>query len=584
MSDINARRWTDALLGASLFAIAPLVFQGVHLRSRPGPAQEVWLDYLRSIISLDTSFRRLPASVSEERLLGGMDLAATLSLGKLVHRDGILAECDGDVVITPMADRMDLNTVCTLASAFDMKQVRIEKESASATLPASFALIAIDEHDENDNKIHPILYDRLSICLDLEGFSLNDLSIEGFSAEQIESARRVYPSVKIKEASQEVIVGLGLRMGLVSLRPIIFASGVACAHAALSGRMEVEENDLLVAARLVLLPRATVLPDRESAEDEIPPEMQEQSNLEDNINEDKSVEKPLEDRVMDAVIAEIPADLLAQIRSGQPKAARGAKEGKAGDIVIAKRRGRPAGVRRSPGANGQRLNIIETLRAAAPLQRLRHKSNNAGRVRVLRDDFRYTRFKHQSETTVIFVVDASGSSALHRLAEIKGAVQIVLAECYVRRDEIALISFRGKGAELLLPPTRSLVRAKRQLIGLPGGGGTPLASGLQSAALIADGARRKGRIPVIVVMTDGSANVALDGKGGRSQAEADALNTARMISASGINALMIDTANRPREQAKKIAEAMQGSYLPLPHAKSEGVANAVKTAVSGDFV
>ena len=113
----------------------------------------------------------------------------------------------------------------------------------------------------------------MSICLDLEGFSLNDLSIEGFSAEQIESARGVYPSVKIKETSQEVIVGLGLRMGLVSLRPIIFASGVACAHAALSGRMEVEENDLLAAARLVLLPRATVLPDRESAEDEIPPEI-----------------------------------------------------------------------------------------------------------------------------------------------------------------------------------------------------------------------------------------------------------------------------------------------------------------------
>ena len=583
MSNVNERRWTDALLGASLFAIAPLEFQGVHLRSRPGPAQEVWFDYLRSIISPDTSFRRLPASVSGERLLGGMDLAATLSLGKLVHRDGILVECDGDVVITPMADRMDLNTVCILASAFDMKQVRIERESTPATLPARFALVAIDEHDENDNKIHPILYDRLSICLDLEGFSLNDLSIEGFSVEQIETARALYPSVKIKEASQEVIVGLGLQMGVISLRPIIFASGVACAHAALSGRIEVAENDLLAATRLVLLPRATVLPDLQSTEDEIPPQTQEQSNLKDNTNEDKSLEKPIEDRVMDAVIAEIPADLLAQIQSGQPKAARGAREGNAGDIVIAKRGGRPAGVRRSGGDNGQRLNIIETLRAAAPLQRLRNKGNSAGRIRVLRDDFRYTRFKHQSETTVIFVVDASGSSALHRLAEIKGAVQIVLAECYVRRDEIALISFRGKGAELLLPPTRSLVRAKRQLIGLPGGGGTPLASGLQSAALIADGVRRKGRIPIIVLMTDGSANVALDGKGGRSKAEADALNAAKMIFLSGISALMIDTATRPREQAKKIAEAMQGTYLPLPHAKSEGVASAVKKTISGDF-
>ena len=115
------------------------------------------------------------------------------------------------------------------------------------------------------------------------------------------------------------------------------------------------------------------------------------------------------------------------------------------------------------------------------------------------------------ETTTIFVVDASGSAALHRLAEAKGAVELLLADCYIRRDQVALIAFRGSAAELLLPPTRSLARAKRSLAGLPGGGGTPLAAGLDAAFALSDSIRRKGQTPTVIVLTDGRANIARDG-------------------------------------------------------------------------
>ena len=88
---------------------------------------------------------------------------------------------------------------------------------------------------------------------------------------------------------------------------------------------------------------------------------------------------------------------------------------------------------------------------------------------------------------------------MHRLGEAKGAVELLLADCYVRRDQVALLAFRGQGATLLLPPTGSLLRAKRSLAGLPGGGPTPLAAGIEAAVTLAGTIRRAGRTPVITL-------------------------------------------------------------------------------------
>ena len=133
-------------------------------------------------------------------------------------------------------------------------------------------------------------------------------------------------------------------------------------------------------------------------------------------------------------------------------------------------RGRPAGVRQGRPHAGARLHLIETLRAAAPWQKLRRNAMpdapNDLLVRV--EDFRLRRHVERAQTTTIFVLDASGSSALNRLAEAKGAIELLLADCYVRRDRVAVIAFRSRSADLLLPPTRSLTRAKRCLAALPG--------------------------------------------------------------------------------------------------------------------
>jgi len=222
---------------------------------------------------------------------------------------------------------------------------------------------------------------------------------------------------------------------------------------------------------------------------------------------------------------------------------------------------------------------MATLRCAAPWQRQRRARSSVPRSGVLVhvEDFRVTQFTQRSETATLFVLDASGSSAMSRLAEVKGAIELLLAQCYVRRDQVAVLAFRGRGAQLLLPPTRSLVRAKRSLAQLPGGGATPLASGLDLARQLAEQLRRRGLAPTVVVLTDGHANIARDGSGGRQQAEADALLAARLLHYAGFKALLIDTARRPQPLARSLAEAMQARYLPLPYADARTLLSAVQS-------
>jgi magnesium chelatase subunit D len=243
-------------------------------------------------------------------------------------------------------------------------------------------------------------------------------------------------------------------------------------------------------------------------------------------------------------------------------------------------RGRPAGTRAGEPRAGARLNLVETLRTAAPWQPLRRraKGGDPRRVEVRREDFRITRFKQRSPSTTLFAVDASGSAALHRLAEAKGAVELLLADCYVRRDQVALVAFRGTGAEMLLPPTRSLTRARRCLAALPGGGGTPLATGLDVSLELVLQLERRGESVTLVVLTDGRANIARDGQPGRARAGQDAIEAARRLRARSLASLVVDTAPRPEPFAQQLAAEMGALYLPLPHADAARLSRAVQAA------
>ena len=315
-------------------------------------------------------------------------------------------------------------------------------------------------------------------------------------------------------------------------------------------------------------------PPPEPPDDTPPPETQ---------SEDRDRPAELDDVVLEAARAAIPAGLLAQLlaQSGRMRAR---AAGKAGQFQKAATRGRIIGSKAGELRGGARLDVVETLRMAAPWQRLRRRepglADRAGII-VRRDDFRVARYRQRSETATLFVVDASGSSALQRLAEAKGAVRLLLAECYIRRDEVALIAFRRTEAELVLPPTRSLVAAERALASLPGGGATPLATAIAAAAALADAVRRKGRTPAIVFMTDGRANIDRDGQPGRAKAQADALAAAAALRGTGVSTLLVDTSPQPQPQAAEVSAAMGARYVPLPHADAAGIGRAVNALLPG---
>ena len=224
---------------------------------------------------------------------------------------------------------------------------------------------------------------------------------------------------------------------------------------------------------------------------------------------------------------------------------------------------------------GARLDLLDTLRAAAPWQKLRAAGEDTGRLRIRKDDFRIRRYVQRAELTTILVVDASGSTAFQRLAEAKGAVEPLLAQAYVARARVALIAFHHGEASLLLPPTRSLTRAKRLLADLPGGGGTPFASAIDLSLAVAVAEKSKQRTPMLVFLTDGRANIDRAGQPGRQAADRDALAAAKRVAQYGVRALFIDTSPRPQAGADRFAQAMRGSYASLPFVQSGRLADLV---------
>ena len=574
-------------LALLLLAVEPRL-RGIAFAGPAGSGKSALLHGLAALLP-DLPFEMLPLGSDEEALLGGLDLEATLARGARVVRHGLLARADGGLLAAEDCNLLPEGTVNLLLGALDAGEVRIEREGLSLRSPCRLRLVATFDPAEGPPRAH--LLDRVGLIVPLPRLApagargeivrrhlspAADLWEEDLAVlrDVIAVARESLGDIRLSEPQARELTRAAVALGVQGHRADLFAQLAARASAALALRDAVQREDLELAVRLVLVPRATQQPTAPPTEPppatETPPQSSEDSPPDPPTEPPADGDVELTEEVLAALAIDLP-DVLATLPF---RSARGGRSGSRGSTDGT--RGRH--VTSVPGTPREgRLDVIATLRAAARWQRLR--PHGVRRVVVRGEDIRIKRFRDKAGALFVFAVDASGSMALNRMRQAKGAVHALLEKAYVNRDRVALMSFRGQGAELLLPPTGSVELLRRAVDQIPTGGGTPLAATLVAALEVAQQARRRGlHNVVLVLLTDARANVGL--KADRAGVEDELRQLALLTAASGLKALVIDTQRSYLSQgsAQKLATWLGGQYLYLPGASGATIAAAAQSA------
>jgi magnesium chelatase subunit D len=248
---------SDALLAAALFAVDPVGTGGIAVRGRWGPVRDEWLAALVALMPERTPVRRVPSGITDDRLLGGLDLAATLQARRPVIERGLLAEADGGIILLPMAERLTSSAVARLTAVLDTGEVVVERDGIAARHAARLGVVAFDEGIGQDERLPPPLADRLAFAIDLNDSDIED---SAWSRADVEDARAALAGVEADERMATALCEAALALGIDSIRAPLRALCAARAHAALRGASSVDDGDAAIAARLVLAPRATRLP------------------------------------------------------------------------------------------------------------------------------------------------------------------------------------------------------------------------------------------------------------------------------------------------------------------------------------
>ncbi|MEU5578175.1 putative cobaltochelatase [Streptomyces huasconensis] len=579
----------------------------------------------------------LPVGASEDRLVGALDIERALAEGVKAFEPGLLADAHRGILYVDEVNLLHDHLVDLLLDAAAMGASYVEREGVSVRHAARFLLVGtmnpeegelrpqlldrfgltveVAASRETDQRVE-VVRRRLAYDDDPEAFAARFAEDEAALRERVVAARALLPQVNLGDGALRQIAATCAAFEVDGMRADIVMARTATALAAWAGRTEVGSEDVRQAALLALPHRRRRNPfdapgldedkldetleearDDEASEAPEPPEddpdgggpgdgggggQPPQGGGPDTPDLPSQQQGPGSD---DAPAAPQEPAPTAGPGAGEQQAVRAAEpfrtkmlsvpgigEGAAGRRSRARtEHGRTTGSRRPQGAL-TKLHLAATVQAAAPHQKARGRSGTGLVVR--RDDLRQATREGREGNLVLFVVDASGSmAARQRMSAVKGAVLSLLLDAYQRRDKVGLVTFRGKDAEVALPPTSSVDAAAARLETLPTGGRTPLAAGLLKAhdVLRVERLRDAARRPLVVVVTDGRAT-------GGVEPVARAGRAARLFAAEGVASVVVDCESGYVRLglAAQLAGELGGTAVTLDELRADSIAGLVK--------
>ena len=644
---ISGKRGTaKSIMARGLHALLPPieVVKGSYANSDPENPRE-WETGLANIVQKnpktgnietfikEAPFVQVPLGVTEDRLVGTVDIEESMKQGKTVFQPGLLAEAHRGILYVDEINLLDDSVSNLLLSVLAEGVNVVEREGITLRHPCRPLLIATFNPEEGQLREH--LLDRIAVTLSADqvmkfedrvsavdqamGFQDQaDISVKNAAeaTDGIKStiilAREWLKECTISREQVEYLVKEATRGKVQGHRAELFAVRAAKALAALDGRSKVNADDLKEAVRLVIIPRSE-LSDMEEPpppeDEQPPPPPPPEDNMDDDEDQDEDEDENENEEEEEDDVPDIPEEFVFDaegvvmddevMQFAKATNRSGGRSGRSKNVIFSQDRGRyikPV----LPKGNTIRLAVDATLRAAAPYQAARrNRDPNAEKKKVYveKGDMRAKKLARKSGALIIFLVDASGSMALNRMNASKGAALSILEDSYKSRDQVCIIPFRGDEAEVLLPPSRSISMARNRLDTMPCGGGSPLAHGLSVAARTGINAMSSGDVSrvTVVCLTDGRANVALGKSMGdpefmspdapklsNEELQSEVYDMAKLMTGNGMSLLVIDTENKfvSSGMAEEMAQKCGGKYYYLPNGTDQEIAAATANAMA----